>query len=75
VFAKLGVPEIWRYEKDGIQLYRLAEDGEYQVAERSAAFPFVTAADLARFLEQRRETDENSVIRAFVDWARNASSQ
>jgi len=75
VFAKLGVPEIWRYGKDGIQLYRLTEEGEYQVADRSAAFPFVTAADLARFLEQRRKTDENSVIRAFVDWAQTAYLQ
>ncbi len=75
VFAKLGVPEIWRYGKEGIQLYCLSEQGEYQVSDRSSAFPFVTATDLARFLEQRRETDENSVIRAFVDWARAAHSQ
>jgi hypothetical protein len=75
VFAKVGVPEIRRYGKEGLQLYRLTDDGEYQVAERSEAFPFVTAADLARLLEQRRETDENSVIRTFVDCARTASSQ
>ena len=75
VFAKLGVPEIWRYGKEGIQLYYLGEQGEYQVSDRSVAFPFVTAPDLARFLEQRRQTDENSVIRAFVDWARAAYSE
>lgn len=74
VFAKLGVPEIWRYGEDGIQIYCLTEGGEYRVADRSAAFPFVTAAALARFLEQRRETEENSVIRAFVEWARTAYS-
>ncbi len=75
VFAKLGVPEIWRYGRDGIQLYCLSEQGEYQISDRSIAFPFVTDADLARFLELRRETDENSVIRAFVEWARTAHSQ
>ncbi len=75
VFAKLGVPEIWRYGTDGIQLYRLTEDGEYETVDRSLAFPFVAASDLARFLEQRRETDENSVIRAFVNWAQSSYSE
>ncbi len=75
VFAKLGVPEVWRYEDEGIEFYRLGDEGEYEVTERSEAFPFVTAADLARFLGQRREADENSVIRAFVEWARTAYSQ
>ena len=75
VFARLGVPEIWRYGKDGIEIYCLSASNEYRVAERSVAFPFVTPADLARFLGQRRETDENSVVRAFVDWARTASAK
>lgn len=75
VFAKLGVPEIWRFGEAGIQIYLLSPEGEYQVVDRSSAFPFVTASDLARFLEQRRETDENSVIRAFVNGARDAYSQ
>ncbi len=75
VFVQVGIPEIWRYEKGKIQILCLSQDDDYEVVDRSAAFPFVTVRDLERFLEQRRETDENSVIRAFVDWARAAHSQ
>ena len=41
---------------------------------RCFAFRFVKASDPERFLEPLWKTDENSVIRAFVDRARNAYS-
>ncbi len=75
VYARIGVPEIWRYEDGKVRFYSLAESGEYDESPRSGAFPFIAASDIARFLELRHKTDENSVIRAIVDWAQDASSR
>jgi hypothetical protein len=63
------------YGKDGIQLYCLEEAGEYQLIDRNVAFPLIAVSGLITSLEQRRETDEHSVIRAFVEWVFKARSE
>lgn len=75
VYAQIGVPEIWRYEDGKVRFHSLAESAEYREAQCSQAFPFIAASDIARFLDLRHKTDENSVIRAVVEWAREASSR
>jgi Uma2 family endonuclease len=71
IYAQIGVPEIWRYQEGQVRFYRLSA-GQYEPIERSVAFPFVSPADMTRFLEQRHETDDNSVVRGFVNWATEA---
>ncbi len=72
VFARIGVPEIWRYAEGEVCFYALTKGGKYEPVERSLAFPFVTPADVTRSLNRRQETDENSVVRSFVRSARKA---
>jgi Uma2 family endonuclease len=72
VYAKIKVPEIWRYGGGVVRFYRLVGRGKYEETDRSVAFPFITPDDVVRFLEQRHDTDEHSVVRAWVKWARKA---
>lgn len=70
IYAALRVPEVWRYESETLIFYRLAADGQYQIAERSLYFPFLVAADLAAFLNRRPEMDENALAKEFRTWVR-----
>jgi Uma2 family endonuclease len=70
VYATLRVPELWRYSGKKLTFYGLARGGKYASLRHSKAFKFLRPADLTRFLDMRHDTDENSVIRAFVAWLR-----
>jgi Uma2 family endonuclease len=69
IYAVLLVPEVWPLENDRLLFHVLGANGAYAVAERSLAFPLVTATVLMRFLKlARRAVDENPVIREFRTW-------
>jgi Uma2 family endonuclease len=70
IYAKLRVPEYWRCDGESVRFYHLGEDGQCVEAERSLSFPFLTAADLSRFVAQRLQEDENSLVRSFREWVR-----
>jgi Uma2 family endonuclease len=70
IYAPMGVPELWRHE-DGEVTIRLLQPGQtYQTADRSLAFPQVTAADLDRLLVQTNHLDDIGAIRHYRAWAR-----
>ncbi len=71
VFAKIGVPEIWRCKRDQVRFYRLAKT-KYEAVARSVAFPFLEPADLMCFVNRRAEIGENGAVREFVKWAKKA---
>lgn len=72
VFADIGVQEVWRHTGETLVFYRLAGSGTYEKIGRSEAFPFIAPDDVMRFLSMwvETETDENAVVRAFVEWAK-----
>ncbi len=75
VFAKIGVPEVWRVRKCGqLRFYKLAK-GKYKQIDHSAAFPFAAPADFMRCADRGKEIGENGVVRAFLHWAETASRQ
>ena len=53
IYADLGVPEIWTFADDRLEFYQLQAGETYRATERSVAFPFLKAADLQRFLDER----------------------
>lgn len=69
IYADLGVPEVWRYDGSVLTIYRL-EAQNYQPCDHSFAFPQLTASDLERFLELKKTTRENALIRLFREWIR-----
>jgi Uma2 family endonuclease len=72
LFAEIGVPEVWRFERGRMRFYRRKSKTQYEAVQRSVAFPFLKPADLMRFVKRRAEIGENGVVRAFVEWAKNA---
>ena len=74
VYASIGVSEVWRHDGNALIFYQLDNDGNYARVERSLAFPIIRPGDILRFLQQIHETEENSVIRSFVKWAKSQTS-
>jgi Uma2 family endonuclease len=71
IYAKLGVPEVWRLDDEQTLLfYALDKDGKYTEVTHSLAFPLVTPADLLNFLPLRIQMDHNAVVRQLRDWIR-----
>lgn len=55
LYAAIGVPEVWRYSRDGMQVYQLGADS-YVSIETSRVLPGVARADLTHFLDMARTT-------------------
>ena len=64
IYAAIGVPEIWRYRRESLQVYQLVE-GKYEVCDRSLAFPFLPVAEIPRFIEQSRTVGQRAAVRLF----------
>jgi len=63
-YARIGVPEVWRYQarRRTLAFLVLGEDGAYRPAARSRNLPFLTPEDV---LDQLRLAEE---IRVFSRW-------
>jgi Uma2 family endonuclease len=64
IYASLGVPELWRYRKQSLQVYRLVE-GKYEQTDESLAFPFLPIAEIPCFIEQSRTIGQRAAVRLF----------
>jgi Uma2 family endonuclease len=73
IYADLGIPEVWRYDGRSLVINNL-RGKQYQVCDRSIAFPLLTASDLERFLELKKTTKENALIRIFRTWIREIAT-
>jgi Uma2 family endonuclease len=70
IYAKLRVPEVWRYDGEVLRVYQLNEDGRYIQVERSPHFPFLPLDEVQSFLLRRNSMDETSLVKAFRQWVR-----
>ncbi len=67
IYAALGVPEIWRYDGEHLQIHSLQHD-EYILTTESLALPMLTGEILTSFLTRLREEGEFQTILAFDEW-------
>jgi len=65
IYARLGVPEVWRLDARGLTFQVLQPDGRYAEQTHSLAFPQFLPADLTTYLALRSQHDENEVVRQF----------
>jgi Uma2 family endonuclease len=71
IYASLGVPEVWRWDRKGLSFLVLNSDGKYDTVTTSPTFPIpICPADLIPFIAMRTQMDENAVIREFRNWVR-----
>lgn len=64
IYAALGVPELWMYRRQSLQVYQLVE-GKYQKCDRSLAFPFLPVTEIPGFIEQSRTVGQRAAVRLF----------
>ena len=64
IYAAIGVPELWRYRRESLQVYQLV-GGKYEVCDRSLAFPFLPVAEIPGFIEQSRTVGQRAAVRLF----------
>jgi Uma2 family endonuclease len=69
--AAMRVPEVWRYDRDGLSVRHLGADGMYRAKRRSRAFPFLPLDEIERFLRQGQTGDETTLLHSFHDWVRD----
>jgi Uma2 family endonuclease len=69
IYQAMGVPEVWLYRRDRIQIKHL-NDGVYIDALTSRAFPYISAEQLTQWLELRRTGTDLTVVRAVRQFCR-----
>ncbi len=71
IYAKLGVPELWRFDGEILTVLLLQANGVYDLSPRSFAFPFLPMDVVAQFLLDPEISDESRWIRTFRRWVRD----
>jgi Uma2 family endonuclease len=72
LYAKLGIPEFWRFNGKEWRIYQL-QGQSYVECDRSPTFPTVEKADLYQFLEAAQQ-DEVSAELEFRAWLKQKLS-
>ena len=71
IYARLGVPEVWRYSKDRLTVRLLTPAGIYNDSPTSMAFPFLPMAAFAGFIPKMIHGDETHILLEFREWVRS----
>jgi Uma2 family endonuclease len=71
IYARLRVPELWRYDGHRLSMHQLGADCEYHDCETSLSFPGLTAADVVRLFELGRTMDKREWVREIHDFVHN----
>lgn len=69
IYADLGVPEVWRYDGERVEILRL-EGGEYASAAESPALPPLTGDAISRFVKESRTLGRTAWLRKVREWVR-----
>jgi len=67
IYAALGVPELWVFEKERLTIHLLEQD-EYIETEASRALPMLTSEVLTGFLNRLTKDGEFETLLAFDEW-------
>jgi Uma2 family endonuclease len=70
IYAKLRIPEVWRFDGEVIHILFLRPDGQYVEGERSSALPFLPVQELVRFVGQCGTKSDSQIARDFQKWVR-----
>ena len=59
---------VWRFDGQTLTVQHLSETGHYEPVSHSQYFPRLPVAEIAQFIEQRSQMDENTLVRSFRTW-------
>lgn len=69
IYARLGVPELWRFDDSVVTFLVRQPDGSSASQPTSRAFPTVNSADLTRFVMSHTDLDEGAFLLNCMSWA------
>ncbi|NER23119.1 MAG: Uma2 family endonuclease [Symploca sp. SIO1C2] len=73
IYAALGVPELWRFEKGELQINILQSDGKYASRERSGIFPnLLLIENLPKYIQTSKAIGRNKTMKIFRQWIRDS---
>lgn len=70
IYARLGVPEIWRLEENRLTVLRLGHDGQYSPVDHSPNFPFLPLDEFMKFALRMETEEQTSLLIEFQSWVR-----
>lgn len=70
IYARLGVPEIWRYDEGKLTIHIL-DNGRYRESSVSLAFPTLPIQELPDLIRTYLPQGKRAMRRAFRKWAKN----
>jgi len=66
IYAALGVPEVWHWKLDALEVLRLDADEQYRTRKGSAELPRFPLAVAAKLLIERTGKSDTAVIQEFI---------
>lgn len=75
VYARLGVPEIWRYDLNGLAVRALSAEKTYAGASASQFFPYLPLEPFTAFIRRMVDEEETTVLAEFAQWLKTLGAQ
>lgn len=69
-YARVGVPEVWRYDGDRLAIFALENKG-YDERNQSVALPGLDRVTLSQFVEDSKMLKRTAWLRGVRNWARD----
>jgi len=70
VYRRLGVPEVWACEDEGLTILVLQADGRYAESKTSAVFPFLTAVEIFDWVTRPDANNDLEWLDELQRWVR-----
>jgi Uma2 family endonuclease len=64
LYAAIGVPEVWRYYQQTLQVY-LLNQSKYKISPKSLAFPCLPIAEIPALIAQSQQIGQRATVRLF----------
>lgn len=71
IYAKLKVPEVWRFDGTTFKVLVLGANGRYKERTKSLAFPALEMDGFVRFVKKLGSTEEVGLLQEFTEWVRS----
>jgi Uma2 family endonuclease len=68
-YCRLRVPEVWACDDARLRILLLGEDGRYAESPTSAAFPFLTSAEIFEWVKRPSGGNETEWVKEVRRWA------
>lgn len=70
IYARLGVPELWRFDRSRFTVLLLSKDRKYKSPTKSRAFPFLPMREFEAFVRRMIAEDQMTVQLEFEAWVK-----